>query len=71
MRAGDHPIMSQSDLSPFLPGGTSDPYASFFDNTSSQGLYGQFDMIDLSSNSIFLIVSHLLSHLIQTLLFFC
>tara|TARA_B100001094_G_C18182320_1_gene801673 strand:- start:312 stop:3470 length:3159 start_codon:yes stop_codon:yes gene_type:complete len=49
MRAGDHPIMSQSDLSPFLPGGTSDPYASFFDNTSSQGLYGQFDMVEKSS----------------------
>lgn len=49
MRASDHGVMSQGDLSQFLPGGATDPYASFFDNTSSQGIYGQFDMIESSS----------------------
>lgn len=49
MRAADDSVMSQGNLSQFLPGGTSDPYASFFDNTSSQGVYGQFDMVESSS----------------------
>ena len=47
--AADHRVMSQGDLGVFLPGGTSDPYAAFFDNTSTQAYLGQFDMKNASS----------------------
>ncbi len=43
-RARDHEVMSIADLRTLLPGGTSDPHASFFNNTSSQSIYGQFDV---------------------------
>mgnify|MGYP001206055223 CR=1 FL=1 len=43
-RARDHDVMSIADLRTLLPGGTSDPHASFFNNTSSQSIYGQFDV---------------------------
>ena len=41
--------MSQGDLAVFLPGGATDPYQAFFDNTSSQAYLGQFDMRNSSS----------------------
>ena len=48
-RARDHDVMSLGDLRSLLPGGTSDPYASFFDNTSSQSNYGQYDLKESGS----------------------
>tara|TARA_Y200000002_G_scaffold382957_1_gene402238 strand:- start:102 stop:3482 length:3381 start_codon:yes stop_codon:yes gene_type:complete len=48
-RARDHDVMRSGDLRGFLPGGTSDPYASFFDNTSSQSNYGQYDLKESGS----------------------
>lgn len=47
--AAEHRVMSQGDLAVFLPGGATDPYQAFFDNTSSQAYLGQFDMKNASS----------------------
>ena len=47
--ANEHPVMSQGNLSVFLPGGVNSEYESFFDNTSSQAYLGQFDMRNASS----------------------
>ena len=47
--AAEHRVMSQGDLAVFLPGGATDPYQAFFDNTSSQAYLGQFDMKNSSS----------------------